>query len=390
MNINKFDYKLPKKLIAQRPVSPRDHSRLLVINRQNNRISHDKFFNVVNYLNRGDILVLNNSKVFPARLIGFKEVTKGKVEILLNNQIETGLWQCVGRNLKINLRIKFNNSKLTAIVLKKAEDLYDVKFNMSEENFISEINKIGIMPLPPYIKRTKESTDKSPNDSEISGSRLKIWETKERDKRDYQTVYAKEIGSVAAPTAGLHFTKKLIQKIRKKDVQIEYLTLHVGLGTFAPVSSNEIENHKIHKEYYSINLKTLHNIIKAKSENRRVIAAGTTTTRVLEHFYNKLSINKSRLPTNKDIKINSEFLNLKKMRSNNPKEDLSGWTDIFIYPGYKFKCVDSIITNFHLPKSTLLMLVSAFAGKDLIDKIYQEAIINKYRFYSFGDAMLIV
>ena len=379
MKLSEFDYKLPCELIAQRPVNPRDHSRLLVINRNNNCISHDKFFNILKYLKRGDLLVLNDSKVFPARLIGLKEMTHGNVEILLNHQIDAGIWECVGKNLRINLRINFTNSKLKAVVLKKVEDIYLVRFNMNGENFFSEINKIGFTPLPPYIKRKLKT----------KSLKLKVIEEDSNlDKDSYQTVYAKEIGSVAAPTAGLHFTKELIEQIKKKGVEIEYLTLHIGLGTFAPVKSDKIEKHKIHKEYYSINQITLNKIIKAKSENRRIIAVGTTITRVLETLWGKPQIinYKSQTKSKFKNKNSKQFNNLTIQQFNNC---LSGWTDIFIYPGYQFKCVDGIITNFHLPRSTLLMLVSAFAGKNKIKNAYNEAIKEKYRFYSYGDAMLI-
>ena len=381
MNIKEFDYELPKELIAQRPVNPRDHSRLLVINRDNNCISHDKFFNILKYLKRGDLLVLNDSKVFPARLIGFKEITHGNVEILLNHQIDAGIWQCVGKNLRINLRINFTNSKLKAVVLKKVEEVFVIKFNMSGERFFVEVNRIGLTPLPPYIKKNVKSQISPVSPEASRGGNVKNKE-EEFNRKQYQTVYAKEVGSVAAPTAGLHFTKKLIEEIKKKGIKIEYLTLHVGLGTFAPVKSDKIEKHKIHREFYSMNQRTLNEIIKAKLKHRRIIAVGTTTTRVLETLFQAgIMNNESGIMNKISENHNSSFT------IHNSK--ISGWTNIFIYPGYKFKCIDGLITNFHLPKSTLLMLVSAFSGQKKIKNAYKEAIKEKYRFYSYGDAMFI-
>jgi len=373
MDIKDFDYKLPKELIAQIPASPRDHSRLLVLNRKNNKIHHDYFYNLLNYLEPNDLLVLNNSKVFPARLIGQKEITNGEVEILLNHEVEPGAWQCIGKNLKAGLKIKFSQSKLKAIVLGKEDDIYNIRFNISGENFFSELEKIGLTPLPPYIKTTEE---------------LKNRRTEEQDRKHYQTVYAKERGSAAAPTAGLHLTSELMTKIKKRGIKIEYVTLHVGLGTFAPVKSDKIEKHKIHKEFFSIKENALKNIIKAKAEHRRIIAVGTTTVRTLETMFEKLQIPNYKFQTNS--KIQSLYLPNEANLANKADSCYSGWTDIFIYPGYKFKCVDGLITNFHLPKSTLLMLVSAFAGKQNIDRVYSEAIKQKYRFYSYGDAMLII
>ena len=397
MKTEDFNYKLPKELIAQTPANPRDSSRLLVLKLDKNRTSsrgdaqtkHHTFYDIIDYLKTGDVLVMNNSKVFPARLIGQKEVTKGTVEILLNYEIESGLWECLGKNLKVGNRIKFKESKLSAVVIEKNNDVYQVRFNMSGNSLFSEIEKIGLTPLPPYIKRTEER---------------KNLRTKELDKNSYQTVYAKELGSVAAPTAGLHFTTELLKKIRAKGVKIEFVTLHVGLGTFAPVKTNIIEKHRIHKEYYSIEENALNNIIKAKNENRRVIAVGTTTVRTLETMFDKLQNpnykyqinskdqNDSGHPALDAGSTNSRFP-IKSGMTDNPNEArqlLSGWTNIFICPGYQFKCVDAMVTNFHLPKSSLIMLVSAFAGKKNIDQAYKVAIERKYRFYSYGDAMLII
>lgn len=392
MKTEEFDYNLPEELIAQTPANPRDSSRLLILNHadadnteetritpnQNYIIEHCHFYNIVDYLKPGDVLVMNNSKVFPARLIGKKEITDGNVEILLNHEIETGLWECLGKNLKVGNRIKFDKSKLSAIVTGQNNGTYQVRFNMCGNKLFSEIENIGMTPLPPYIKRNLKSQT----------SNLKAKEKESIvDKQSYQTVYAKERGSVAAPTAGLHFTPELIKKIRDKGVEIEYVTLHVGLGTFAPVKSETIEKHKIHKEYFSIDQKVIDKIIQAKKEHRRIIAVGTTTTRALETLWGKSQ------NTNHKSQINSKIQISKSKKTKSCKleaESFSGWTNIFIYPGYKFKCVDGMITNFHLPKSSLLMLISAFAGKKNIDIAYREAIKHKYRFYSYGDAMLIV
>lgn len=371
MKLDEFDYNLPKELIAQTPANPRDSSRLLVLDKHSGRLNHHIFYDIVDYLKPGDILVMNDSKVFPARLIGQKEITGGNVEILLNHELEPGLWECLGRNLKIGNRIKFLDSKLSAVVIEKNNDVYIVRFNMIGNNLLNEIEKIGLIPLPPYIKRNQRNFNKESSDQE-----------------SYQTVYAKERGSVAAPTAGLHFTNNLIKKIKEKGVKIEYVTLHVGLGTFAPVKSETIEKHKIHKEFYSVGYTVLTNIIKAKSEHRKVVAIGTTTTRALETLWDKSQIINNKSQTNsKNQILKSEKSNDYQLKIN---DCLSGWTDIFIYPGYKFKCVDTMITNFHLPKSSLLMLVSAFAGKEKIAFAYKKAIENNYRFYSYGDAMLIL
>lgn len=351
MKTTDFDYCLPKELIAKKPIEPRDHSRLLILERESSRIRHKKFYDIVSYLHKDDVLVINNSKVFPARLLGQKAVTKGRVEILLEHEIKPGLWQVLGRGLDLNKRIIFSDSALQAVVTEKKDDGYRVLFNLSGEDFFTELEKIGHVPLPPYIIKKRR-------DANESGETIS-------DRNDYQTVYANIRGSVAAPTAGLHFTPDLLKKIRSKGVKILEVTLHVGLGTFAPVKTDDILKHKMHSEYFSIKKEVVGEIIRAKKENRRIIAVGTTTTRVLESVFGDLDL----------------------LAKNN---DICGQTDIFIYPGYKFKCVDELITNFHLPKSTLFMLVSAFAGKERIDKAYQEAIKQEYHFYSYGDAMLII
>jgi len=348
--VSDFDYHLPSELIAQKPARPRDHSRLLTLNKKTGSIANRHFFDIVDYLRPGDLLILNNSKVFPARLIGHKEITGGAVEIFLHHKSSADTWEClVGGRVKIGTAIEFKNKParvispapyLRAEIIKNnADGTWRVKFNLSGAKFFAAINKIGEIPLPPYIKRAKRLAS---------------------DKNNYQTVFADnhKVGSVAAPTAGLHFTKNLLKKIKARGVKIEYVTLHVGLGTFAPIKTEKITDHKMHSEFASISAKTARVILKTKKSGDRVIAVGTTSCRTLE------SADKKNMAG-------------------------AGWTNIFIYPGYKFKIVDALITNFHLPKSTLIMLVSAFAGKRNIDFAYQEAIRQKYRFFSYGDAMFI-
>ena len=350
MRLKDFAYHLPKNLIAQNPIRPRDQSRLLILDKTSGKIRHRRFYEIVNYLKAGDVLVLNNAKVMPARLIGRRAETGGKMEVfLLRKQspqppfIKGGeeIWQCLigGKRRKENLKINFSNGLRAEIVKNNLDGTWLAKFNKKGEGFMKLVEKIGRTPLPPYVKRD---------------STLKL----QNDKNNYQTVYADEnkSGSVAAPTAGFHFTKKLLNRLEKKGVQIEYVTLRVGLGTFAPVKVDDITKHKMPAEWVEVGKKTLANIIKAKGEGRKIIAVGTTSARALESLADKFSF----------------------------------WTDIFIYPGHKFKMVDAMITNFHLPKSTLLMLVSAFAGRNKIFKAYRAAIRKKYRFYSFGDAMLII
>ncbi len=337
MKLSEFDYNLPKKLIAQEPIKPRDYSRLLLLSKNNGEILHKKFYNIINYLQTGDVLVLNNSKVFPARLIGVKP-TGGKIEIFLLHKTKGRGWQCLvgGRGAKVGLEIEFKQKLKCKIFKNNNDGTWEVIFNQPYRKMMEKITKIGLVPLPPYIKRVKK---------------------KIADNKNYQTVYAddKKVGSVAAPTAGFHFTPALIKELKKKGVQFEYVTLHVGLGTFLPVKTENIKKHKMHSEWFEVNKKALANIYRAKKEGRKIIAVGTTSVRTLESISGKLS----------------------------------GWTDIFIYPGYKFKIVDALITNFHLPKSTLLMLVSAFASKKNIKKAYKQAIKKKYRFFSYGDAMFI-
>ena len=340
MKVTEFDYELPEELIAQTPIKKRDESRLMVLNRKEQTIEHKIFKDIIDYLKPGDVLVRNNTKVIPARLYGKKE-TGAKVEFLLLNNIEGDIWESIvrpGNKLHVGAKVIFGDGILEAKILevmpggtRKVEFKYDGIFN-------EILDKIGLMPLPPYIHKS----------------------LKEKDR--YQTVYAKYDGSAAAPTAGLHFTPELLEKIQEKGVKIANVTLHVGIGTFRPVKEDTVEAHKMHSEHFYIKQEDVDKINKAKKEGRRVIAVGTTSCRVLESIANE----------------NTGMVK--------PIEDD---TEIFIYPGYKFKCIDGLITNFHLPQSTLLMLVSALAGKDFIMKAYKEAVKEKYRFFSFGDAMFI-
>ena len=341
MKVTEFDYELPEELIAQTPIKKRDESRLMVLNRKEQTIEHKIFKDIIDYLKPGDVLVRNNTKVIPARLYGKKE-TGAKVEFLLLNNIEGDIWESIvrpGNKLHVGTKVIFGDGILEAEILevmpggtRKVEFKYDGIFN-------EILDKIGLMPLPPYIHES----------------------LKEKDR--YQTVYAKYDGSAASPTAGLHFTPELLEKIQEKGVEIANVTLHVGIGTFRPVKEDTVEAHKMHSEHFYIKQEDVDKINKAKQEGRRVIAVGTTSCRVLES-------------------IADENTGMVK-----PIEDD---TEIFIYPGYKFKCIDGLITNFHLPQSTLLMLVSALAGKEYIMKAYKEAVKEKYRFFSFGDAMLII
>lgn len=338
MNILEFDFDLPKELIAQHAVNPRDHSKLLVLNKEEKTMEHKKFYNIIDYLKEGDVLVLNRTKVIPARLFGKKE--NGVVlECFLLKRIDLNTWEVLlkpARKLKIGQKIIFSE-ELEAELLEVKEDGNRVlKFNF-EGSFEEILDSLGEMPLPPYISEKLE------------------------DKNRYQTVYAKEGESVAAPTAGLHFTEELLEKIKEKGIIIAEVFLDVGLGTFRPVQVENILDHKMHVEKYSVPKETVEIINNAKKNNHRVIAVGTTSVRTLE----------SSVDENGNL-IASE-----------------GYTGIFIYGDYKFKVVDAIITNFHLPKSTLIMLVSAFGGKEFIDAAYKKAIEEKYRFYSFGDSMLI-
>ena len=340
MKTDDFDYYLPEELIAQTPLKKRDSSRMLVLDKQNGNIFHKTFSDIIDYLNPGDTLVLNDTKVIPARIIGVKEETGAVIELLLLKNIDDNNWECLTRpakRVKVGTVISFGDGMLKATCSSVGEEGIRV-FSLSYDGILYEIlDKLGTMPLPPYIHEKLE------------------------DKSRYQTVYAKNIGSAAAPTAGLHFTKELLNDIKNKNVNIAYLTLHVGLGTFRPVNVEDVTKHKMHTEYYSISKETCDIINKTKESGNKIVVVGTTSVRVLETVMNR-------------------FGELK---------ECSGVTDIFIYPGYKFKIVDNLITNFHLPKSTLVMLVSALAGRDNIMKAYHEAVLNKYRFFSFGDAMFI-
>lgn len=343
MKLKEFDYKLPKNLIAQEPINPRDHSRLLILSKKTGRIEHRHFFNLPDYLKPGDVLVLNDTKVFPARLIGKKIESGGKIEIFLLKKISLNLWRCLagGKRKKEGLEIVFSRKLSGELVKDNQDGTWNIKFNKLGKEFFKIIEKIGQVPLPPYIKRPEK----------ITGV---------RDLKNYQTVYADErkANSVAAPTAGFHFTPALLKKIKDKGVKIEYITLHVGLGTFAPVKVENIKKHKMHSEWVEVKNSTLKRLKEAKKSGAKIIAVGTTSVRTLEAVWDN-------------------------------KEGFKGWVDIFIYPGYRYKAVDAMITNFHLPQSTLLMLVSAFAGKEKIDKAYEQAIKKKYRFFSYGDAMFI-
>ena len=340
MEVKEFDYYLPEDLIAQTPLLKRDESRLLVLDKKTGNINHEKFYNIINYLNKGDTLVLNNTKVLPARLIGIKEQTDAVIEILLLKNLEKDKWECLvkpARRIKEGTIISFGDKKLKAKCCGVFEDGIR-HFELLYEGILMEIlEELGTMPLPPYIHE------------------------KLKDQSRYQTVYAKEVGSAAAPTAGLHFTEELLDKIKEKGVNITYVTLHVGLGTFRPVNVEKIEEHEMHSEFYSMSKETAELLNKTHQSGKKIIAVGTTSTRTLETIANKYE----------------KFI------------ECSGWTNIFIYPCYKFKAIDNLITNFHLPKSTLVMLVSALAGRENILNAYKIAVKNNYRFFSFGDAMFI-
>ncbi|MFA7253224.1 MAG: tRNA preQ1(34) S-adenosylmethionine ribosyltransferase-isomerase QueA [Patescibacteria group bacterium] len=351
MKLSDFDYLITDDLIADKPVPKRDSSRLLFLNRENGATEDCAFGDLKKYLKDGDLLILNNSKVFPARLLGEKK-TGGRFEILLDRQISSNTFLAIGKGLKVGQSLSFPGSRLIAKVTAKDDNVYTIKFNFAGSLLFDELEKTGQIPLPPYIEKR----------------RIKNGFTGFDDRSRYQTVYAKETGSAAAPTAGLHFTKELLSEVEAMGVKRLEITLHVGLGTFLPVKTDNILEHKMHEEYFSVDPQVLAEISKAKHEGRRIIAVGTTTTRVLEHLANAFDLENSiSLPSS-----------------------ISGTTDIFIYPGYKFKCIDGLITNFHLPKSTLLMLVSAFAGKNAVIEAYKHAVKEKYRFFSYGDAMLIL
>ncbi len=339
MKVSEFNYDLPQELIAQVPIKERDMSRLMVLDKKNETIEHKVFKDILDYLNKEDCLVINNTKVIPARLYGKKE-TGANVELLLLKRIEGDYWEVMvrpGRKLLKGAKIIFGDGILEAEII-EVLDNGNRKVLFKYEGIFNEIlDKIGLMPLPPYIKESL------------------------KEKNRYQTVYAKYLGSAAAPTAGLHFTDELLQKIKEKGVEIANVTLHVGIGTFRPVKVENIEEHSMHSEHFYIKKEDVEKINKTKTNGGRIIAVGTTSCRVLESIADE----------------------------NGQVKEFEGDTNIFIYPGYKFKCIDALITNFHLPESTLIMLVSAFSNKEFIMKAYNEAIKEKYRFFSFGDAMFI-
>ena len=340
MKASDFDFYLPEELIAQCPLKERDSSRFMVVDRKTGEIEHKVFHDVIDYLEKGDTLVLNNTRVMPARLIGEKEETGGKIEFLLLKRIEGDKWECLakpGKKAKVGAMFTFGEGKLKAVVREiglEGNRVIEFIYNGIFEEILDEL---GQMPLPPYIH---EKLD---------------------DRERYQTVYSKEKGSAAAPTAGLHFTEDLLEKIREKGVNIAFVTLHVGLGTFRPVKVESIDEHIMHSEYYELDEENAKIINDTKKRGNRVIAVGTTSTRTLETIGNE----------NGEVRAQS------------------GWTNIFIFPGYKFNIVDALITNFHLPESTLIMLVSALAGKENIMNAYKKAVEEKYRFFSFGDSMFI-
>ncbi len=348
MHINDFDYELPEELIAQKPADKRDASRLLVVHRDTGKTEHRHFYDILEYLKEGDCLVLNNSKVLPARLYGIKEGTGAKIEFLLIKRIEGDRWETMvrpGKRLKPGDSVMFSEEPLLkADIIDYGNDGTRIVEFSYDGIFMERLEEIGSMPLPPYIERQSENED--------------------RDR--YQTVYCREEGSVAAPTAGLHFTEELLEKTKAKGVELAYVTLHVGIGTFRPVKCENIEDHSMHFEEYHIDEETADTINRAKAEGRRVISVGTTSTRTVE-----------------SAAYFDEEKGCWQVRSGENS------TGIFIYPGYEFRIIDSLITNFHLPKSTLLMLISALYDREKILEVYQEAIRERYRFFSYGDAMFI-
>ncbi len=338
MKTDEFDYELPKNLIAQTPLAKRDSSKMLVLDKNTGKYEDKKFTDIINYLSKGDCLVLNDTKVIPARIIGTKEDTGAIIEVLMLKDLGNDTWECLtkpAKRVKIGTIIKFSDELSCECVFVGEDGIRHYKF-MYKGIFLELLDRLGEMPLPPYITE------------------------KLNDKDRYQTVYAKNPGSAAAPTAGLHFTDSVLNKIKEKGVNIVYVTLHVGLGTFRPVSVSDVTKHEMHSEYYTISKETADILNNTKKNGNRIIAVGTTSTRVLE-----------------TVCINGKF------------KEQSGNTNIFIYPGYKFKAIDCLLTNFHLPKSTLVMLVSALAGKDNILNAYKHAVDEKYRFFSFGDCMFI-
>ncbi|MFR1707678.1 MAG: tRNA preQ1(34) S-adenosylmethionine ribosyltransferase-isomerase QueA [Clostridium sp.] len=340
MKVKDFYFDLPKELIAQHPLEKRDESKLMVLNKKSGEIEHKVFKDIIDYLNPGDCLVLNDTRVMPARLYGAREGSGGKMEFLLLKRHEDNIWESLvkpGKRGKVGAKFVFGNGELKAEII-EVLDNGNRKIKFYYDGIFEEVlDRLGEMPLPPYIEEKLE------------------------DKERYQTVYSKEVGSAAAPTAGLHFTEELLQEIRDKGINIAFVTLHVGLGTFRPVKVEDIQDHEMHSEYYILDRENAEIINNAKKSGKRVIAVGTTSNRTLESIANEEG----------EVK------------------EQSGYTNIFIYPGYKFKIVDAIITNFHLPESTLIMLISAFSTREIVMNAYKTAVENEYRFFSFGDAMFI-
>ncbi|MEC1759175.1 tRNA preQ1(34) S-adenosylmethionine ribosyltransferase-isomerase QueA [Schinkia azotoformans] len=342
MKVDLFDFNLPEELIAQTPLTERTASRLMVLDKHTGDFKHEQFRNIIDYLQAGDCLTLNDTRVLPARLFGIKEDTGAKIEVLLLKQVENDIWETLvkpAKRVKVGTVITFGEGRLKAKCISEG-DHGGRHFEFFYEGIFYEVlDLLGEMPLPHYIK---EQLD---------------------DKERYQTVFARERGSAAAPTAGLHFTKELLEEIKQKGVHVAFITLHVGLGTFRPVSSETVEGHDMHAEFYQMTKETAELLNQVKANGGRIISVGTTSTRTLE-----------TIASGND----GQF------------QETSGWTDIFIYPGYEFKAINGMLTNFHLPKSTLMMLISALAGRDHVIKAYEEAVKERYRFFSFGDAMLII
>ena len=378
MEVKDFYYDLPEELIAQDPLEKRDESRFMVIHRDTGEIEHRKFHDIIEYLNPGDCLVINDTKVIPARLLGEKEETGAAIEVLLlkdaseryaelaKSEKNTRIWECLvkpGKKMKPGARVVFGKDEATGEALLSAEVIDTVEegnriIRFEYDGIWEEVlDKLGEMPLPPYITH------------------------KLQDKTRYQTVYAKNEGSAAAPTAGLHFTSELLKEIEDKGIKIARLTLHVGLGTFRPVKVEKIEEHHMHTEYYELTQEAADIINETRAKGGRVISVGTTSTRTLETVGTLQGLHKNESAVTSDVKSDSFLQEIK---------PASGWTNIFIYPGYEFKVVDSLITNFHLPESTLIMLVSAFYNRDDVMAAYEEAVKERYRFFSFGDAMMLI
>ena len=341
MDVKKFDYELPDELIAQKPKENRDESQLMCLNKKTGKIDEEIFNNIIDHIDADDMIIFNNSEVIPARLYGEKIPTGTEIEILLLNEVQEGKWEVLvkpGKRVKKGVKVSFGNGLLVGEAVEYTDFGGRIMEFSYEGQFSDIIDKLGEMPLPPYINRKLDNPER------------------------YQTVYAKKRGSAAAPTAGLHFTNELIEKLKNKGVKVGYLTLHVGLGTFRPVKTEKVEEHEMHSEYYELDQSVVEKIKETKKNGGRIIAVGTTVTRTLES-----------VAVNNDGELKAS----------------KGWTDIFIYPGYDFKAIDALITNFHLPKSTLLMLVSAFAGRENILNAYKIAVEKEYRFFSLGDAMFI-